>query len=264
MTTRPLPFGILTLAALLLSLASQPAGALVIPAGDDFLRSLPGGDNGTSDPSDDLGTFVDLSLPGDLFGAGSDPLDTRLYLRGRPIGPFPPPPFHFKPGGGPPFVERDPTVQHTVHQTQGGPATDTVIQRLATINLPTIGSQDTIPIEIVALSLVSTSPITVTFNGGQTPSFFDVFVDLQPTQAQGQLLIQRTGPRSGTFQSILPVNAQITFLVPGGGPIGPPIPIPPKTLVPPGPVPWTIAEPSMLGLVAGGFLALAAYRRRAG
>jgi hypothetical protein len=253
----------LALAAVVVGLAPAPAEALVIPAGSDFLRSIAGGDAGTADPGDDTGTFLDLSLPADLFGPGSDPLVARLYLRGVPIGPFPVPPGpHFKPGGGPPFVEREPSVQHVVQQTQGRPATDTIVQRLSQATLPSIGSQDQIPIEIVALSLVSIQPIQVTFNGGQVSSFFDVFVDLQPTQQLGLMQIERTGQRSGVFQSELPVNAQLTFHVPGGGPVGPPIPVPGKTLITTQPVPWTIPVPGMVAPFAAALLMLGAYRRR--
>jgi hypothetical protein len=54
--------------------------------------------------------------------------------------------------------------------------TDTLVARPAGTDFP--GGTATIPVEIVALQLHSVEPIQVTFNGGQAPSFFDVFITL--------------------------------------------------------------------------------------
>jgi hypothetical protein len=70
---------------------------------------------------------------------------------------------------------------------------------------------DTIPIEIVEMKLVSTSPITVTFNGGQNPEQWDVEVELSNPQTPGTMTLTRTGPNSGTFDSSLPVIPVFTF-----------------------------------------------------
>lgn len=124
------------------------------------------------------------------------------------------------------------TVQPTTFSPLGGfnpmaglpigpGATDTIVQRLSdcTIDLNTAGSQCTIPIEMVALSLVSTvNPMVLireslalasagqmtlisdgSGGGGTFDSFFDVFVDIsldggtswQP-QSQDRLVSQNT------------------------------------------------------------------------
>ena len=88
-----------------------------------------------------LGSDYLTTLPGTFFdfpGIGVVPLE------GRPIGPG---------------------------------NTDTIVQRQEDANLPGMGSSDTIPIEMVALSLQSTAPVNI---GG---SFFDVFVELTPARA---------------------------------------------------------------------------------
>jgi uncharacterized repeat protein (TIGR01451 family) len=88
--------------------------------------------------------------------------------------------------------------------------TDTIVRRGGT-TLPMPGSNDTIPIEIVALSLTSVMPITVTYGGG-SPNQFDVSVDLPPgPQPTGQMTMTRTGDTSGTLQSQLPVISHVTF-----------------------------------------------------
>jgi len=71
--------------------------------------------------------------------------------------------------------------------------TDTIVQRQANAILPTVGSSDTIPIEMVALSLHSVNPVNV------TGSFFDVFVHLTPsTRSIGTMTIHHEFPDNGT------------------------------------------------------------------
>jgi carbonic anhydrase/acetyltransferase-like protein (isoleucine patch superfamily) len=95
---------------------------------------------------------VDLDIPADFFGAGSDPFQGRVDLRGVPL----------ETGG--PFELGD---------------TDTVIRRPDDAQVPCDGTRVQVPIEIVQLSLVSVAPITVTENGGQNPTLWDVRVGLE-------------------------------------------------------------------------------------
>lgn len=133
-------------------------------------------------------TFDDLSanpIPAGFFGPGSDPFTGTIVLRGSPL------------------------------PTLGGPSlgpTDTVVRRLADAVLPAPGSQATVPIEIVALNLVSAQPITVTYNGGQNPESWNVKVCLSATaQTQGSMTIRRTCTDAGTFDATLPVRPKFVF-----------------------------------------------------
>lgn len=87
--------------------------------------------------------------------------------------------------------------------------TDTIVRRLAGTNLTNIGDFDTVPIELVALSLHSVAPIQI------GPSFFDVQVIggslLGVPQQLGQMTIVLTEPNGGTFDAQLPVSAQLVF-----------------------------------------------------
>lgn len=95
--------------------------------------------------------------------------------------------------------------------------TDTIVQRQADAILPTVGSSDTIPIEMVALSLQSIDPVNV---GG---SFFDVFVHLTPgTSSVGEMTINHefaddgTAPE-GTFTSFFDLFFTVDLTPTGGG-----------------------------------------------
>jgi hypothetical protein len=76
----------------------------------------------------------------------------------------------------------------------------------------------TVDIEIVALSLVSTSPITVTYDGGASSDMWDVAVDLSTVAApMGTLTATKTYCNGGTYTSTLPVQPRFTFTPVGGG-----------------------------------------------
>ena len=115
----------------------------------------------------------------------------------------------------------------------GNPAaggSDTAISRLepAIIDEPTVGgpASDTIDIEIVALSLLSVDPVEGT--GMLSGSFFDVFVDLDPsTPSTGTMTINhelddRTGspidtmlgsqPKTGTWSTEFTLNLIFTLV----------------------------------------------------
>ncbi|MBI3942359.1 MAG: PKD domain-containing protein [Chloroflexi bacterium] len=180
---------------------------LIIPQGTDHFATPPGS------------TFIDVQLPPGFFGtkntAPSDPFTGRIYLDGQPIVPLPSPEGaqSFQPTGA--FTPlSNGAGQGRLDVRQGTSDPDTIIRRLADAQLPGPGPTPptmTIPIEIVALSLRSVQPISITY-GSQPPSFFDIFVTLDNShQISGTLTLTRTGTVTGTFSSILPVNSQITF-----------------------------------------------------
>lgn len=161
----------------LLAWLSPPAlGQDVLPGID--LWSTPGTGISATDFSDD-------PIPADFFDPGSDPFTGVITLDGGTLSNL----------GGPSL----------------GPS-DTVVNRMATAELPLVGSSDTVPIEIVALNLVSINPITVTYNGGFNPEPWNVTVCLSATaQTQGTMTIRRDCVDSGTFDSTLPVRPKFVF-----------------------------------------------------
>jgi hypothetical protein len=131
-------------------------------------------------------TYVDCSLnplPPDFFGPGSDPFDGIIYFKGVPLS------------------------------AELG-LTDTVVERLDDAILPTCPSSDTVDIEIIALDLVSTEPITVTYNGGQNPESWDVQMCLSDVASPqtGSMTINQNCAAGGTFSAALPVKPKLTFV----------------------------------------------------
>lgn len=152
----------------------------VLPGAPAAQATVPAGyDLFETDPQS---THFDLQLPADFFAPGSDPFQAQVKFGGVPLETF------------------------MGHNT--GDA-DTIVQRQqAAAPLPA-----TVPIEIVALNLISVEPITVTFNGGQFPQLWDVRANLSTTQpSQGQITIDQTGPSGGTFDSQLLVVPLLTFV----------------------------------------------------
>src|SRR5260221_6761218 len=126
-------------------------------------------------PSVALGSDYFATQPGTHFNFGGGIGDVNLL--GLPIGPF---------------------------------NTDTIIQRRADAVL---GGQP-IPIQMVALSLKSTAPVSV---GG---SFFDVFITLDPANLAndtGTMSIAGNTTAGGTFSSALNVFFQAHFAPTGAG-----------------------------------------------
>ncbi|MSO42240.1 MAG: hypothetical protein EXQ70_10180 [Solirubrobacterales bacterium] len=126
------------------------------------------------------------AIPGGFFNPGSDPFTSGpVAFGGAPLETF---------------------------QSKGSGDADTVVRRLAPAPLgPTFPDNATIPIEIVALNLVSVEPITVTYNGGQQAEQWQIKVDLPGAQPQGQMNIDQQNATGGTFSSQLPVQPRLTF-----------------------------------------------------
>jgi hypothetical protein len=116
---------------------------------------------------------------------GSDPFSGTILLKGEPLTTIPPGALGL---------------------------TDTVVKRSITAMVDMCGSEDTIPIEIVALSLVSSAPITVTLNGGMTPQSWSVKVCLSDSpQMAGMMTIRHECPDGGTYDATLPVTPKFIF-----------------------------------------------------
>ena len=105
------------------------------------------------------------------------------------------------------------------HVSSGPPARRHLVRRpVATLPIP-IGGQDTVPIEIVSLSLVSCEPITVTFNAGTSSDLWNVraHVSTIATSPPGSITIRLQHGDGGTFDSVLPVVPRLMFERNGGG-----------------------------------------------
>jgi hypothetical protein len=123
-------------------------------------------------------------IPPGFFGPGSDPFYGTVCLRGDPLA-----------GGS--FGDASTLVQRSSHP-------------FARTDPP--GSTATVPIEIVALSLVSCQPITVTYSGGPAPEHWNVLVERSVVPAPpGTLHATKTHANGGTFSSQFYVQPRFTF-----------------------------------------------------
>jgi hypothetical protein len=158
---------------------------------------LPGFDLYITSASDTEFDFSTQPLPADFFGPGSDPFDG-----GVPASTFPLP--------DNPYWPLPPTLCPSDDLSN----IDTIVERIDPASLPGVGSSDVIDIEIVALSLRSTDPITVTYNGGLNPELWDMYVCLSTSQPQitGNMLVRKTHSNGGTFDSDLPVIPKFVFV----------------------------------------------------
>jgi thrombospondin type 3 repeat protein len=142
--------------------------------------------------------FGQHPIPPEFFGPGSDPFVGLVTFGGVPLT--------------------------TTNSVDLGPS-DTIVQRDAPASLPTPGSAATIPIEIVALSLQSVHPITVTY-GGAPLEQWNIQVGLSSLpQPLGSMTITSdpTGFNGGTFTSTLPVLPKLVFTRVTPPPVGSPI-----------------------------------------
>ncbi len=201
-----------SLACVALACIMPRAPGVVIPAGYDFFQT---------DAS--LSTYIGFDsgtvLPAGFFGTRngllSDPvtLPTALPLRGRPIGPIPPgvnPNFY----AGPISETARLGAHHVIDpRLLAQNLHDTIVRRKAAAELNADGDSAVIPIEIVALSLESSSPIEIGFGGGVGGSFFDIWITLDPMMPspEGTMTITRTSAAGGILTSLLPVNYRVEF-----------------------------------------------------
>lgn len=147
-----------------------------ITSGDDVWVTPPGS---TQD-------FSGNPIPANFFDPNSDPFTGITTFRGIPLTTSPP-------------------------DALG--SIDTIIRRSTSTTLPRAGDQTTVPIEIIALSLTSVQPITVTYNGGMNPELWNVSVHLSSAapQQQGSMTIRREKAEGGSYDSSLPVLPKFTF-----------------------------------------------------
>lgn len=132
----------------------------------------------------------------------TDPETTRFAFQGE----FALPAGFFDPGSQP--FQGEVTFHGVPLKTFEGKDTgdaDTVVKRRAPANLePPFPATDTVPIELVELSLQSTAPIVVTV-GGATQTW-DVTVEVSPSaRSQGTMTVTKTSEKGGTFDSQLTV-----------------------------------------------------------
>jgi len=123
-------------------------------------------------------------IPADFFGPGSDPFTGQIQWQGQRLD----------------------------RATLGN--SSTLIQRSGVPVQPSAGAgaNGTVEIELVALSLVSTSPIIVTYNAGATSERWLAELSGGPVRNQtGQLTATKTHPNGGTFDAFLPVQPVFTF-----------------------------------------------------
>ncbi|MCP4593866.1 MAG: hypothetical protein GY842_24290 [bacterium] len=144
-----------------------------------------------------FGTNGSPAIPADFFDPGSDPFTGVVCLRGTPLGSTP--------FGD--FGDADTLIRRQ----------DDPFDRCA---LPSLVEQ-TVDIEIAALSLEGVDPITVTFNGGQDPELWDVptvglsevhtDVNTNNDPPMGSLTVTKTHCNGGTYTSVLHVQPRFTF-----------------------------------------------------
>jgi len=143
----------------------------IIPPGDDHYET----------PGMTTWGFSLEPIPADFFGPGCQPFGDGVGLQGVPL---------------------DPGSLGT---------TDTIVRRLEDANLPDpLPATDTIPIEIVALSLRSVAPITV--DCGTREELWDIEVELgPPPQPIGRMTITKTHSDGGTYDAELVVRPLFIF-----------------------------------------------------
>ncbi len=157
-------------------------GQQVILAGSD-LWSTPGGGQTTH-------SFANSPIPAGFFGEGSAAFDGTVVLEGLP--------FQDNPGLAP-------------QGSNNLGNADTIVQRLEDMSLQQTGDTASTPIEIVALSLTSVDPINVTVNGQEEMFNVEVQLPFGGQQPQGEMQINHNTSEGGTFNAVLPVNADMFF-----------------------------------------------------
>jgi hypothetical protein len=167
------------------------ASAVWLGAAPAASAAPPGFDLFETDPQSTTFSFTDeFSLPAGFFAPGSQPFSGRVNFGGVPLEKF---------------------------QGHATGDADTVVHRPQAANLePPFPAHDTIPIELVGLSLQSVAPIQVRV--GNATQAWDVKVDLSPSRpSQGQMTIVKQSEAGGTFDSQLLVFPRFTFVRRPGG-----------------------------------------------
>lgn len=173
----------------LIAAAPLASAQVVIPPGDDGWMTPPPVGQTRS-----VADFSTMPIPAGFFGPGSDPFSGVVVLRGAPLSSNPP---------------------------GAVGSVDTIVRRNAPTTPLIPPMTATVPIEIVALNLVSCQPITVTYNAGACSEEWDVRTTLSPStpQATGSMSITLSHPDGGTYSASLPVQPAFIFTRPGGGPL---------------------------------------------
>ena len=145
----------------------------LIPPGDDPWET-------TANPSNTHVDFSTQPIPADFFGPGSAEFTGIVEFGGIPL---------------------DPGTTGTA---------DTIVQRLDQLDFASEPGSDSVPIQIVGLSLQSVAPIQVDVNGDLQD--WDVAVGLSDSgHQQGLLDVTKNDATGGTFTSDLPVQPKFTF-----------------------------------------------------
>lgn len=212
----PLRPSALAVAVAVLLLSAPPVGAQV-PAGVDCWLTEPG--STAALPEFPAGFFGTKNMtPSDAIPAQTIDVEGNLAD---------PPTCDCQNNTSVQWVDQhgNPVEPDDIHAVQQVPVPsdpfDTCVERLQDAMFPGgVGTPETIDIEIVALSLRSVNPITVTY-GMEPPSQFDVFITLDEStpQSTGQLQMTPTqlDPPAGTVVlPNLPVNYQFEFQEVGG------------------------------------------------
>ena len=153
------------------SLAVAPS---VVPAGFDLFETVP--------EFTQFQFAEEFTIRANFFDPGSIPFSDTVGFTGVPLDP------------------------------ENLSTTDTIVRRTQPLVLPPpFPRTEIILIELVALSLVSTEPITVTYEDEST-ELWDVEVAVSPTQpSTGTMAATKRDPGGGTFDSSLSVFPLFTF-----------------------------------------------------
>lgn len=159
--------------------------ALILPASSFAVDVQPGIDAVEHIPPT-IWDFGPKPIDGDFFGPGSDPFDGGVPADQTSLDPTP----------DCPGASGDISM---------------LIERLDTAVLPVVGSSDVIDVRIIAMSLESSSPITVTY-GGVNPEYWMMKITPSPlTSSDGVMTIHLDLPDAGVFDSEILLQPYFTF-----------------------------------------------------
>ena len=160
---------------MILCLASTTSAQQPVLAGLDFLETM------RDDTFEDLSTLSFLCPGCQVIGS---PI---IRLRGLPLEDSP----------------------HCPGSDLGN--TDTIVRRMASTPPLFPGNDATVPIELVELHLQSVQPFQVNCQGQDQLWMLDVSISSTVQQPTGQMIIRKTHPNGGTFDSFLNVRPLLTF-----------------------------------------------------